>query len=289
MRVVRIANRVAVEDAFPEITLYHSSFRMNFGAIRREGIKAKVIDVEAVLARAVDFVAGEYELSEEQKKELVGGHAVRGARERITESEFAKVYLSGDRDFSRTNAEASSEWMDELIREASAVVNADVLERDREFSQRELDIMDRRKAIDKELRALAPDTSTFDERRRLHDEDSELGNETHQLREQRDAELSEAKKAIKVKEREVRGKRFGEGVVVFTVKMPYKVFVRKAASSHTKGKIRDFEKAYEDHVAGDPNTVFGEIGRLFDSVWQFFYEVHLKSVEPQYIESWEFE
>jgi hypothetical protein len=60
--------------------------------------------------------------------------------------------------------------------------------------------------------------------------------------------------------------------------------VKKLASSHSRERVELFEEQFEEYKAGiGQRTWFEHIGGNPVKVWEFFQEIHLTGVEPQYI------
>lgn len=78
--------------------------------------------------------------------------------------------------------------------------------------------------------------------------------------------------------------QYGDDAVVFSVRMPYKVFVSKLASGRSRERVKLFEEQFATWKSDtNSRTWFEFIKGNARRVWEFFQEVHLSGVEPKYI------
>ena len=98
--------------------------------------------------------------------------------------------------------------------------------------------------------------------------------------------MAQEKREIEESRGNIIGSQFGNSAVILTVKMPYSVFKKKAASERTKERIIEFEKAYRNYIKGK-KTFFTYVNEGQYGVWEYFREVQLTNVEQEYIEFYE--
>jgi hypothetical protein len=288
----RIAEElVSPASEFPVVTLYHGSFLSNLDSIKGMGIVPRAVDAEATVGRAVDEVSGVLVLSEAQKRELYEGTA-KYAIDRIKQSKFDKVYLSGEKSFAESNAKAGGEWYEQLVSSALRIVHEDYYEMEHDYAVRTLDLEKKMKMQDEKLREMQRQdmgSETQHEERLVQVRLSrELDRQYDELRKERSRVLDGRRREVGRQEQEVLKKRFGDEAVIFTVEMPYDVFVEKIASFDSKQRIQLFESMYSDYVSGvKTQNWFEHIRGDSSRVWEFFQEVHLSGVESRFIVKWE--
>jgi len=278
---------VSPATEFPEVTLYHGSFLANLGSIQANGIVPRAVNAKAAVMNAVDEISIALDLSSEQDKELRSGATVKYAIDRIQQSGFSKVYLSGERDFAVSNAKAGGEWYEGIVNTALQLKHEEFFELQRSYAVR---IMNLERLMEQQDKAFSQAIGTGDEEeyRRLFRELRETNKQHDELQRERDKALSGRRSEIGQQEQAVLRKRFGDKAVVFRVVMPYRVFVSKIASPSSRERIEMFEKMYADYVRGEGGRnwfvyIHGNSGK----VWEFFQEVHLTGVEPHFIKGWE--
>lgn len=150
----RLASTARVEDVFPTVQLWHGTYAINVEGIRRQRIVPRAIDADAVVERAVQAVGNAYGFDTDQWKEFRSSAWMRNVRERIVESGFDKVYLSGEFDYAKSNAKASAEWMEYIITAASYVADEAYYELEHEWVARLSDAHKKIEDMDKRMRKM---------------------------------------------------------------------------------------------------------------------------------------
>jgi len=276
---------VSPANEFPVVTLYHGTYLANLDSIRSNGIVSRAIDAKTTVEVAVNEVVDGFNLTPEQARELKSS-VVRFAVERITESGFSKVYLSGERSYAEGNAKAGGEWYEEIIRTATAIKHEDFYELQAEYARRTSELERKMKEHDAMVSSLGPDME-IDQYHKELSISRELDRQHGELQKERREALDDRRREMDREGQEILRKRFGDEAVVFTVEMPYAVFVGKIASSRSRERIVLFEEMYAQYVAGGRGNWFSFIHGDKGKVWEFFQEVHLSGVEPRFIRGWD--
>jgi hypothetical protein len=206
--------------------------------------------------------------------------------DRIKQSKFDKVYLSGERDFAVSNAKAGGEWYEDIVNTALGILHDDFYTLVGEYAKRSKYL---EKAIEKQSEKMTkmleePDDEKRDVERQVS---RDLERRYYDLQKEKEEVLGGRRQKLKKQNDDIVRKRFGDEAVIFTVVMPYSVFVSKMASPHSKERISLFEEMYAGFLRGEKRNWFDYIGGKRDMVWEFFQEVHLSGVEPRFIKKWE--
>lgn len=286
--LMRLAEElVSPENEFPEATLYHGSFLANLDSIRAHGIVPRIIDVKAAVMNAVDEVSIAFDLNSEQDKELRSDAVVKYALDRVEQSRFDKVYLSGEKDFAEGNAKAGGEWYEGIVLAAERIKHADYYDLKHDYAMRILAIEKQMKLLDEKCRGMMA-KGDFDEYERISRQLSVLNEQYGEIQLESQRALNERRQEIKRQSRAIMSRRFGDKAVILTVVMPYAAFVSKIASASSRQRVETFEKMYAEYVSGeDRQNWFSHVRGDSQKVWEFFQEVHLSGVEPHYIKGWE--
>jgi hypothetical protein len=266
----------AVSERYPIVKLYHGSFQVNKQSILANGIIPKTVDADRIAMMAIDEVAEVMKFADEKKDEL-SELALKSSIDRIQESKFDKVYLSGELDYAINNAKAGSEWYENIVSLALRIANQDYYELIAEYQKRT-------QKLERELEQ--QEKKDFS---RQHDRLKKwniLKERYDALQKEKDLALSLRRKEIAEQKKDILKKRFGDEAIIFEVEMPYEVFVSKIASPYSKERVQLFESMYAAYLNGDRRNWFDYIEGNEQEVWQFFREVHLTGVEPRFITGW---
>lgn len=268
-------------DDFPNVVLYHGSFLVNLPSIQSHGIVPRAVDANAVVEIAIAEISEAFGLTREEVRELRSGLLVRHAIERIKESGFSKVYLSGEYDYAVSNAKAGGEWYEGILDTASRIKNQRYWDRKHELDVEIRDLEKQMKKNDAEMRSRL-DRSDEDFLR-----SRELDRRHAELSRQAEAELGGLRRKIEEEKNRILSRRYGDAAVIFRVVMPYGDFVARVASS-SRDRLSLFEQAYAEYVAGETRrNWFAYIRGDPKRVWEWFREVHMTRVEPSFIKGWD--
>jgi hypothetical protein len=264
-----------VEKEYPIVELYHGTLMNNLPNIMQNGIIPIAIDAEQRVAEAVKYISQELQIP---KEKIIESLSIRDAVKRLGESGFKMVYLSGQMSYAISNSKASREWFEYILSSAIHVKHADFYDQEYEFHGKILDIYKQIEKLDK-IQVGQNDTEA---RLQTYEKERELTQQAHSLEHEQDIKLKEIKQKIEQEEQKILQSRFGSQTVVFTVRLPYQEFKRKAVSTFSKERIALFERLYVEAQKGQPNW-FTHAKEHNESVWEFFQEIHLNKVEKQYI------
>lgn len=269
------------EQEFPQIELFHGTYDINLPLILEQGIVPVAYDIEDRLQTAVQEIREEIGLDQKQLAQLE--ESFKWARERMGESGFKVVYLSGQRGYARSNAIASSEWYLSLVHSALRIKFEDEFNHIADLRSAEFALHDEIKRADAQVRDTIASGEDFDATR-LFDNVRLLERRLKEA-EQRSSDASsvynERQKAIGKK---LLGTRYGDKVVILNVRMPIQVFEQKLASDSSRERLESLKEDWADYARGDTNTwIHYALKQQGVSIWEYFLEVHLDSVEPEYI------
>lgn len=287
----------SIEEEFPIVTLYHGSLASNLERILKEGIRPKSVDAVSMVNQAVQEIVHELRMNLEQvrKEESYIDEIIQQSQRRLGESKFEKVYLSSEFEYAESNATAGGEWYEMLVF-AFMRIKYDEYEKIRaDYSHRQLQMYDQLKKLD-EMISTGYSKSTID--RNLHKQRQQLEEAIRKLEMDFRLQYDNIRQQQIQEKQDLVNSRFGEKAVVFTVKMPYQVFRGKIASPHSMQRLKDFEATYQRYKEGEKpiDSMFGDDkGSVaknwfdtvrkgeYDNIWDWFHEVHLSFVEPQFI------
>ena len=268
-----------IDKKFPLVILYHGSFANNLKNILSQGIVPIRVNSEDIIQGAISEIARYLSLSGEQFKEWEGTGVFKYAKERLEQSGFNKVYLSGKRNYAISNAGASGEYYENLLLPAIRIKYEEHFNKEHSYFRKEQEIIDLIKSKEEKLRSVRDDEmlSVYSE---IHKLELELRNV--QKSSQEDIEIRTQNKNIEKIKNDMINKRFGEKEMLFTIILPYRVLKEKLASSFSRERVKDFEENYQEHCQGK-NNWFDYVEEQNLNVWEFFQEIHLTSVESEYI------
>jgi hypothetical protein len=284
MNWYKISQCLSIEKKFPLVILYHGSFANNLKNILSNGIIPIRINSTDIIQGAISEIARYLGLNNEQYKEWEGTGVFRYAKERLDQSGFDKVYLSGDPSYAISNAGASGEYYENLLLPAIRIKYEEHFTKQHSYWEQEQKIIDLIKAKEEGLRGnIAPE-----ERVSIYDEMHKLNLELRKIEKSssEDMEIKTQNQNIEKLKNEMLSKRFGDKTILFTIILPYRVFKEKLASSHSRDRVKQFEEEYQKHCRGEENW-FNRVESPNENIWQFLQEIHLTSVESEYIYDYE--
>jgi len=273
-------SEMTVGNDFPEVVLYHGTYTSYIPSISQMGIVPVAFDIEKKLDAGMSEISSSLRLSPEQEDQL-RETAREYATQRLSESGFEMVYLSGERQYAVSNAGASAEWFEGLLHSALRMKFHDEIDAAIDMRQAEFQIQDRLKELDNERHSISPEQmGEFYHKVNLWESAlREAEGRTRTLSEP----LNEKMREI---EQKLKAQKFGEQVSILTVKMPYDVFKSKVVSPYSKERVALFEKLYREYKGGKKNWFYlVKNEHKYDSVWEFFKEIRLSGIEPEYIEA----
>jgi len=275
----KISQENNVWKAFPIVTLYHGTYAKNVDSIMDKGIVPILVDIKRQVLDAIKEITAYLDLSKEQV-DVLKKIILEYSEKRLGESDFNKVYLSGAKSYATSNAGAGGEWYEMLLHRAIEIKYKDLYETVRSYRIQELNLYDQIKKIDEEYKE-----KPFDEdRSQRWDREREIERQIKDLRQEAVPFIEEQQNIEETVLGELLNNRFGSGVTVLAVQMPANIFKSKIASEYTQERVELFENKYKEYLAGgNERTNWFNIYEKYDSVWAFFQEVHLSSVEPEYI------
>jgi regulator of replication initiation timing len=282
----------SIESEFPAVTLYHGSLALNLQNILKEGIRPRQINIDAIVNSEVQEILQKLGITVEQVEELDKGYfdlIVNHAKERLGQSKFDKVYLSGDKSYAQSNAAAGSEWYDMLV-SAFLSVRYKVWENIRSNYYQQLNKMyNQLESLDKQVSSSIPENAAdIYERQGLYQRRSGLERTIKQYEEDFQKNYGHVFLQKKLDRKNLMSGKFGNETVIFKVEMPYQVFKNKVIGNFSQDRIKLFESRYQESKKGGKNNWFDSVrAGEYDSVWKWFHEVHLSFVEPEYIVGYE--
>lgn len=281
--ILKIAQEISVEDDFPKVVLYHGTFAAYLPFIQKMGLVPRAVDAKSIVDAAIDQIADAYKMTMEQKRELASHPGIKSAMSRITESGFDKIYLSGERSYAEGHIGASGEWFETLLEAASSIVHREFHELKYDYDIKLLALEKVMKRNDKALSQIMA-KGDLEEWESKREEFHKVDDEYYRLQDEREKALVDKRREIEEQKRQTIKLKYGEDGVLLTVVMPFSTFVSKSASSFTTERIEEFKAQYARWKTGEGGkTWFEHMGSDKSRVWEFFREVHLRSVETRFI------
>lgn len=279
----------SISDKFPEVILYHGTLSSNATSIKFEGIVPKQIDADQKVNEGITTIIEELALTPAQQEEFESNEIISAARKRLTQS-GDKIYASGSKRYAMSNASASQEWFETLLNKAVEIKYSNYFNLRHDFSARLSALYHELKKNDILVRDLQSQLGSEEIAQRLKDayrKGHEIEKEISQLEKEQDSALNHLAQEIKQKQDKVLTKMFGKTVIIFKIVMPYKVFKSKLASDFSRRRVEEFEEQYRHYKAGESNNFFRHVAEGEYGPWDWLQEVHLSSVEPEYIRAYE--
>ena len=265
-----------IEKEFPIVTLYHGTYAANLEGILKNGIIPRNVDSLSLVNEGIQYISSKVGLSPEEEKELKdSAYVSKYAIDRLQEAGPNRVYLTGEKSYAISNSMASAEWFEEILGNAIRLKYAPYVEKEHNFTTQRLNLYKKLEELDK--KSGMGDLSIYAEK-------DKISKEIRKSEQEENEQLSDIKKEMKDLRLNILRDRFGDKIVILTVELPYNVFKSKISSKYSQERLSLFEKIYNDYINGDKKDNWFELVKSKHyNVWDFFREVHLSGVEPEYI------